>query len=329
MRHKAHESSLSLAGIATSVLTLAGWSSIPLFLRFFRDLIDPWTANGWRYGISALMWLPVLLIAASRGRTAPGLWRAALVPSLFNIPAQICFAFAPYLVPPGLMTFSMRVHIVFLTLGAAILFAAERRVIKTPLFLSGVAMVILGTSGTILLGDEGLAVLSGASLKGVLFSMGAGLLYAGYSLSVRKFMHGIEPFQAFSAVSQYTGIALVALMLVLGRRHGLEAMDLSGANMMKLVLSAVIGIGIGHTLYYFSIARLGLAVASGVVQLQPITVSVASFFIFGERLNAPQWACGMVAVGGAGLMLYAQHHANRRKPNPDEELGAAAGDAGA
>jgi len=318
-----------MAGIVTSVLTLAGWSSIPLFLRHFIHTIDPWTANGWRYAISALMWLPVLLIAAGRRKTVPGLWRAAIVPSLFNVPAQICFGFAPYLVPPGLMTFSMRVHIVFLTLGAALFFTAERRVIRTPLFLSGVAMVILGTSGTILLGDEGLAVLEGASLKGVLFSMGAGFLYAGYSLSVRKFMHGIEPFQAFSAVSQYTGVALVALMLVFGRRGGMEALDVGGRNMVLLFLSAVIGIGIGHTLYYYSISRLGLAVASGVVQLQPITVAIASYFIFGERLNGPQWACGTVAVGGAGLLLFAQSRVSRKKHDPDKELGAAAGDAGA
>ncbi len=329
MRTEPDHSTGTLAGFVTVVLTLAGWSSIPLFLRHFIDMIDPWTANGWRYAISALMWLPVLLVAGARKKTAPGLWRAALVPSLFNIPAQICFAFAPYMVPPGLMTFSMRVHIVFLTIGAAIFFAAERRVIRTPLFLSGVAMVVLGTTGTILLGDEGLGVLKGASLMGVLFSVGAGFLYAGYSLSVRRFMHGIEPFQAFSAVSQYTGVALVALMLLFGRRAGLDALDLTGANMTMLVLSAVVGIGIGHTLYYFSIARLGLAVASGVVQLQPITVSIASYFIFGEKLNAPQWASGSGAIAGAGLMLYAQHRLTRTRLDAVKEMSAAAGDAGA
>ena len=43
------------AGVVTILLTLVGWSSIPLFLKHFTHLIDGWTANGWRYAISALI----------------------------------------------------------------------------------------------------------------------------------------------------------------------------------------------------------------------------------------------------------------------------------
>src|SRR5262245_28336924 len=50
-------------GMVTLVLTLLGWASVPLFLRHFADLIDGWTSNGWRYGFSALVWLPVLIVA--------------------------------------------------------------------------------------------------------------------------------------------------------------------------------------------------------------------------------------------------------------------------
>jgi hypothetical protein len=55
-------------GALTVVLTVTGWSSVPLFLRYFADMIDLWTSNGWRYGFSALVWAPVLLLAALRGR---------------------------------------------------------------------------------------------------------------------------------------------------------------------------------------------------------------------------------------------------------------------
>jgi drug/metabolite transporter (DMT)-like permease len=319
----------SFSGVATITLTLAGWTSIPLFLRYFKDYIDPWTANGWRYGVSALIWLPVVLLAASRGTAARNLWRAALVPSLFNAVAQVCFAIAPYYVAPGLMTFSMRLQIVFLTLGAALLFAAERRVIGTRLFLTGVGMVILGTFGTLLLGEQGLSMLRGGTGLGISLSVGAGLLYAGYSLSVRHFMHGIPALQAFAAVSQYTAAIIVTLMLIFGRRHGMEALDLSGQQFGMLMLSAVIGIGIGHTLYYVSIARLGLAVASGVVQLQPVTVSIGSYLVFRERLTPAQWAAGLVAVGGAVVMLYGQHHAARRREEAEREVPAAVSEAGA
>lgn len=297
-------------GVVSILLTLAGWTSIPLFLRYFSHSIDPWTANGWRYGFSALMWLPVLLWVGWRRKTPPGLWRAALIPSIFNAAAQVCFGIAPYLIAPGLMTFSLRFQIVFLTAGAALLFPAERRVIRSPLFILGIAMVLGGTIATLLLNPEGLGQ---GTAGGVALSVAAGLLYAAYALAVRKYMFRMSPLVAFSAVSQYTGVALIGLMLALARDkttgeldHGASALGLSDGRFVLLLVSAIIGIGIGHTLYFASISRLGLAVSTGVVQLQPVTVSACSYFIFGERLSSLQWTTGVLAIAGAGLMLWTQ-----------------------
>lgn len=292
-----------LTGVVMILLTLAGWTSIPLFLRHFKDLIDPWTANGWRYGISALIWLPPLFVAASRGSLPKGLWRAALVPSIFNTAAQVCFAIAPYMVDPGLMTFSMRLQIVFLMVGAAMLFPAERRVIKAPGFIIGMSMVLLGTIATLYFKEGGLG---GGTGMGVAISIAAGILYAAYGLAVRHFMHGMNSLLAFAAVSQYTAGVIVLLMVIFGKNHGLAALEMPALEMANLVLSAIVGIGVGHTLYFASIARLGLAVSAGVVQLQPITVSIGSYFLFGEILTTDQWAGGVTAILGAAVMLFAQ-----------------------
>lgn len=290
-------------GIFTIVMTLLGWTSIPLFLKFFSADIDPYTANGWRYTFSALIWMPALVWAWRRGRLPKGVWLAALVPALFNTLGQHWFGIAPYKIDPGLMTFALRVHVVFVTVGAALLFAAERRVIKTPAYLTGLAMVMGGTTLTLLLkpGEFGQA-----TREGVLLSIGAGASYAAYALSVRKLMVGMNPLLAFAAVSQYTAVALLIVMFILGKDHGAMAMHLPGWKFGLLVLSSIIGIGMGHTFYFLAIQRLGLAVANGVVQLQPVTVSIASLFLFDERLSGGQWAAGLMAVAGAGVILWAQ-----------------------
>lgn len=338
------------AGVAivTIILTLAAWTTIPLFLRFFKDHVDGWAANGWRYGISALIWLPALVWATRRGEAGRDLWKRALWPSVFNIVAQVCFGLAPYYIPPGLMTFSLRLQIVFVAIAAAILFLPERRVIRQGTFLLGLGVVLAGTSGTLLLdeqtklwstikallglgvtevtaiaGEPGTANAAAAATHerviGVALAIASGLLYAGYALSVRWWLQGRNPFIAFSVVSQYTAVGLVALMLVFARDpvthaldYGAHAMHLSPRVFSLLVLSSIIGIGIGHTLYYFSISRLGLAVSAGVVQLQPVTVSVASMFLFGEVLSAGQWACGLCAIAGAGLILWTQQRMGRK-----------------
>lgn len=307
------------AGVALILTSLACWTTIPLFLRFFTSQVDGWTANGWRYGFSALLWLPLLLIAARKGTLPPGLWKAALWPSAFNTAAQVCFGLAPYFVDPSLMTFSLRFQIVFVTCAAAIMFPAERTIIKKPGFILGIVMVVGGTLLTIALTPGGLGK---GTAVGVALSIASGLLYAGYALSVRATMHGMKPLLAFSAVSQLTAVGMIVLMVLFARdlrtnEHdfGLGVLHMSGSMWAMMLASAVIGIGIGHTAYFKSIQALGLAVSAGVVQLQPIAVSIIAPFLFpkDEHLSALQWATGLIAVGGAATMLITQHLAARNK----------------
>lgn len=293
-------------GVATIFLTLLGWTSIPLFLRYFKDLgVDGWSANGWRYLISSIIWLPALVLAWKRHEWPNHLWRRALVPGLFNAVAQIFFGLAPYYVEVGLMTFSIRLQMVFLVCGAALLFPAERRVIRAPLFIVGMIVLLAGTLTTIALRPGGLGTGTGT---GVMMSVSAGLLYAAYALAVRKYMWGIPPLLAFAAVSQYAAVIMGVLMLVKGKHHGLVVFDvLTPGQFGWLIASALIGIGIGHTLYFFSISRLGVAVSSGVVQLQAVTVGALEGPLFGAYLTGPQWVAGSFAIAGAMLMLWAQH----------------------
>ncbi len=316
------------SGVVTILFALGGWTAIPLFLKHFSTDIDGWTANGWRYGFSALLWLPVLVWQWHKGTTPKGLWKAAWPASVFNIFAQICFGLAPYYIDPGLMTFSLRLQVVFVMFGAAMMFASERRVIRTPLFIAGISMLLIGTLLTLWFKEGGLG--EAKSAIGVALAVSSGFLYAAYALCVRKYMSGLPAFTAFAAVSQYTGIALVLAMFMFGDKSGMlkpaadallaagqvvpqewmlggaSVFALSGFQIFLLLLSAFIGIGFGHTCYYYAIQRLGLAVATGVVQLQPVTVSLISMALFNEKLSVLQWCTGTAAICGAVLMLWAQ-----------------------
>lgn len=292
-------------GTLTILLTLLGWSSVPLFINHFVGLIDVWTSNGWRYGFSALLWAPVLLVGWQRRNLPAGLWRAALVPSLFNAVGQVAFAWAHYKIDPGLLTFGLRLQIVFVAVGAAVLFPAERRVIRTGGFLAGLVLVFGGTLGTVFL-DDGFG--ERATALGVFMAVFSGICFAAYGLSVRSCMRGINPLVAFAAISQYTAAAMVGLMLAVGEDAGAGALRLSGGQFALLLLSAVIGIALGHVFYYISIARLGVAVSAGVIQLQPVLVAGASVFLFpDETLTPGQWGTGALAICGAATILCVQH----------------------
>lgn len=296
-------------GLATVVLTLVGWSVTPLFIKYFAPLIDFWTSNGWRYGFSALLWAPLLVVGYYRKKLPPGLFVAALIPGAINSISQIAFTKAHYLIDPGLLTFGLRAQMVVVAIGAAIMFPLERMAIRKPSFLAGLALVILGTAGTIAF-DEGFG--SEANTVGVLLALAAGSGFACYALAVRKCMVGINSMYAFAAISQYTAGSMIVLMLVFGERSGITAIEMPTDKIIWLLVSSVIGIGAGHVLYYISIARLGVAVSAGVIQLQPFVVSILSYIWFGDVLKWNQWVAGGMAVAGAVTMLAVQHITTQR-----------------
>ncbi len=311
-------------GLVTLAMTLLGWSSIPLFLKHFSGSMDAWAANGWRYGFSALLWLPVLVVGFLRGTLPNNIWKAAIVPAIFNVTGQAAFAWAPYFIDPGLMTFGLRTQIIFVAVGAYMMFPSERRVLKSRAFLGALGVVFVGAMGTLILARvhaTGANVPAAtypdlfgyeltrvqATIFGTVLSVGSGALFAGYALAVRHYMHGMHPVTAFAAICQYTGIGLVVLMLPLAKQSGWYVVHMPTSELWLLALSAIIGIALGHVFYYTSIARLGVAVSSGVIQLQPIIVAVASYFLFREILSVGQWICGLAAVVAAMVMLAVQH----------------------
>lgn len=297
-------------GVLVLLTTLGCWSAVPLFLRHLSGYLDHWTNNGWRYGASALFWLPAVAWALWRRSLPRAIWTAALVPASLNAVAQVAFTAAHSYVDPGLLTFGLRLQLVAVAVGAYLLFPQERATIASPRYLSGLALLAGGIAGVLLGGDGGL---SGGSAFGVMLAIGAGLGYGMYGLAVRRFMHGYHPIFAFGVIALYTGAALVAAMLAFAPGRGSAVLGLAPRELWYLGLSAFLGIALGHVLYYAAIARLGVAVTSGVLQLQPFVVGATSAALFGERLVAGQWVGGAVAIAGAGLVLSAQKAAERRR----------------
>jgi drug/metabolite transporter (DMT)-like permease len=297
--------------------TLLSWASVPLFLRLFKEWgIDPYTANGWRYGISALFWLPVLVWAQRAGKLPKALIVAAGVPVCFNVLGQTAFAWGPTLLEPGFFSFVFRVQIIFATLGAYFLFPTERATLQSKRYWIGAGLIVLGACGLFVFRDPGSSIAGSTPIDdrtfwlGVGVALASGVLFAGYGLAVRKCVGGYSPVLAFGVICQFTAIAMVAIMLVLGHGHGLERADgssiatLSSYQWFMLAASSFIGIAISHVMYYSSLQRLGVALTVGVIQLQPILTAGGSAIAFGERLTMWQWIGGVVGVCGAVLILW-------------------------
>ncbi len=298
-------------------MTLLGWSSVPLFITHFASTIDVWTSNGWRYGFAAILWTPVLIIGHARRTLPAGLWTAALVPAVLNAFGQLAFSWSYYNTDPTTATFGLRAQIVFVAIGAYLLFPSERAVLRRPAAWAGIALVLVGVAGTILLAP-GAKDGTPTHAFGVALALTGGVLFAGYALAVRKFMHKFHPVTAFAAISQITALLTVAMMLVMAhnqqtgvRDAGASAWALPNDQLALLLLSSIIGIALGHVFYYIAIARLGVAVSSGVLQLQPFCVAIGSFLVFGKAMTSGQLISGLLAVVGATMLLTVQWRISR------------------
>ncbi|MEM9064349.1 MAG: DMT family transporter [Planctomycetota bacterium] len=303
---------VSASGVVYSLMTLFCWTVTPLFVEYLTGLFDVWESNGWRYGMAALVWLPMLIMTIAKGDLPGSIWKRALIPAFFSVIAQVAFVAAFYQIEPGMLSIGLRVQMVATAIGAYFLFPGERPIIRKPTFLIGAVAIMLGVIGVAYFADtEGEA--RAAQLKGTLLAMVAGAGYAGYAMGVRKCLAGVSARISFSVISLYVGGAMVGLMIWRGQDPVTSLRALDGGQWVLLLLSVAFGLALGHVLYFTAMEKLGVSAASGVIQLQPLTVAVGSYFAFGEILNGKQIGSGLMAIAGAGIMLYTQHAVSKQR----------------
>ncbi len=283
------------------------WGSIPLFLKHFTTYMDAWTVNGVRYLVGALLLLPWLRRAADSEAGRSNLWRNAVVPSLVNSVSQAGFALIPYFVPASIMGFGMRASFLFALAGSLWLLPEERRLVVSRLFWAGGAICIAGIVA-LFWGSLRQAM---ASVPGLLILFGDAAAWGFYGVSVRKYMRGHPPHRSFAVISLYTAGILTVLMFAFGRVSDLANQDASTLGL--IVLSAAIGISLGHVLMYYVLGHLGVIIESGAEMATPFVTFVGAALIFGERLSALQWLGGLGVIAGCALMI----GAHKRHPQPN------------
>ena len=288
------------ASIALGITVLC-WSSVPLFLKYFTTYLDAWTTNGLRYPFAALLLLPFVISAARKGTLTRKVLIAAIIPAIINLIGQVLWAWAPYYVDPGLLSFTVRLSTVWSVIGAFFLFPDERALIRSWKFWAG---TLLSLYGFYLIISAGQGLPKGAKLTGIIISVTCSVFWGAYGLSVRKYMHQVESKLAFGVISAYTGTSTFILMLLFGDVRAITTVPLPIVGL--ILLSSLVGIATAHVLFYVAVKRIGVAIANTFNLLSAFLTAVISSFIFHELLNGLQWIGGIVLVLGASFLILAQ-----------------------
>lgn len=288
--------------------------------------LDPWTLNGLRYGISALVWLPFLLpyrrkylyvneICSDGAVVKRSLWRAAVIPSIVNSVSQAAYGLSFLYISASTVGFALRLSIIPTIFFGYFLLREERRLIRSGGFWCGTLLSFVGLAGVVQ--DEIPQMTGGGDdwLRGGV-ALGLTMIFWGaYSVTVQKKTRCFSSIQSFAVISLYTAGAMVLGAILFGDLGSL--MWISGRCWTEIVVSAVIGIAIGHVLYYYSIATLGSIVASSILLLSPLVTKGLAMAFLGEPLGWEGVLGGAILLAGGFQIMFAQAAVERQQNQPN------------
>ncbi len=282
------------------------WGSTPVLLKDLTAYLpdDPWTANGIRYPIAAVLLWPALYLARQRGDLGSSVLLRALVPAAFAFIGQIFWAAAPYYIQANAIGFFIKASTIWAVAAAMILFPTERALLGSPRFGIGLLLAFAGLVG---LAISGGAFSHSVNGQGIAIILLCGVFFGLYGVSVRYFMEGISPLIAFGVVAQYVSAGTVILMVFFGRPGSIGA--LSQWGWFLVVSTAVLGVCIAHIFFYVALLRLGASITSSFQMLSPFLTSIVAALYLGETMEggAWAWAAGSCLVVGGLCLLWAQN----------------------
>lgn len=304
--------------IATGALVGATlcWGLPPVMLKFLAGpgrVADGFCTNLVRYPVAMLFYLPVLIWAARAGKLRH-LWLPALIPTAVNLLGQTLWATAPYYLDASVIAFLLRLAAIFGIAGAFLVFPDERRLARSWVFWTGVALAAVGF---LTMSWIHVSAVAGASWTGIVIMFFTSMGYGLYGVGVRYVMRDTNPILVFAVIGTYTSIGLI-IVSPLGELSSLLHLD--ALSWLILILSAICGITLAHSMYYTAVQRLGVAVSTMMLSVTPfVSLGFAALFL-GERLTVSQLIGGCLLIVGASVAMRAEQHLKRMGPPTAHEL---------
>lgn len=298
-------------GTAAIITTGLCWTTSPLFIRYLTGYLDAWSQNLWRYTVAMIFWLPFLFLAIRQGKAGADLWKKALWPSIPNVLMQSLWAWGFYFVKPGFASLLSKSSLLWTAGFCLIYFPDERGLIYSKRFWLGIGLSITGVI-MVIVNKE--AFTAKANLTGIIIMLSSAAMWSVYTISMRIAFKGVDPRLSYSVVCVYTVGALAVLALLCGNPG--KVASLEAWPLACVVISGILCMAFGHTLYYTAVQRLGATIPALVLQASPFGILFFSMIFFDERLNLWQWIGGLVLIGGSVLAVLAQGYLRKIGEGP-------------
>ena len=277
------------------------WSSGPVFIRLLSLHVDVYTQNFFRYVMACAFWLPFLIFYCRKHKPGKVIWVKSFWPAVINVCSQFLWASAFYYIDPGFTVLLSKSSLLWVAGFSLILFADERVLLKNIKFWAGFVLSVIGVIGVMMFKD---GFGSERTLTGVLLVLAFSFVWGVYTIAIKICFKDIDVRAGFSVISIYTVVGLGVLALLFGKPS--QAFSMGLKPWVYIIVSGVLSIAFGHTLFYTSIKRIGATIPSLILLVTPFTTLLVSNLVIGESLNALQWVFGVVLTAGCGLAIWSQ-----------------------
>jgi drug/metabolite transporter (DMT)-like permease len=268
--------------------TIVLWAlNITLTRYILTHGFQPLAYATFRYGLAALIFIVMVLVARRSLWIARRDLRLVLFAALMVLLNQICFVYA-------LDTTSAST--IALILGATPVIAAliglvlglerlsRRFWIASVVSFAGVGLVALGSGGDVSAGPAG-----------ILLGLATATTWACYALAAVPLM---QRYTASHVSAVVLGIAWIGIALV-GAPQTLDQTLGLGWEVWSLLLFATLGPLVVTTILWFRVlARIGVSRATLAANLHPFVAAVFALLLLSERMTLLQALGGVLIAGG-------------------------------
>lgn len=131
--------------------------------------------------------------------------------------------------------------------------------------------------------------------KGILFGLGAAVLYAGVVLLNRK----IDPMDAFDKTFAQLAIAAVTLLPYVFLTEELSALQIAPDGWVLLATAGIVHTGIAYSLYFKSISYLPAQTSALLSYIDPIFAVLLSVLVLKESMSVAAFIGAAMILGAA------------------------------
>jgi drug/metabolite transporter (DMT)-like permease len=252
-----------------------------------------------RYGCAALIFIAITLAWEGSLRVGRAELPLMLVCTVLLFANQLSFVYALKFTTAttvALLFGTLPIFTAILARGTGVEHLSARFWVAALLSFAGVALVALGSGGSL-----------SANLKGDALAVSGALTWAGYSVAIAPLMRRYSPFR-LSAV--FLGAVTVPLALVGSQQLADQSFDFGALVWLGFAFAVVGPLVTTNFLWFTAIDRVGPSRASLFANLQPFLAAIIALLLLSEPITTLE-VVGGLAIGG-GIVL-----ASRRGPAPE------------